>query len=416
VKSLEEQEQNEFILITDARMLYMPEFHSYLQSIREELSFVVTVNRNGEIRFLECIKGNLRVLSTAKMDLEEALYTSPVSMPSRRNYIDHEKPAFFSYDPPPLLFPKSGKMEMSGRFIAMDELGVIVVTKSQRVLLIRDKDHGAIELLNCIEKGTYVFGWNDADDCYILVRNLQKPLEKLYKIVLSTGEISSFEFTLKIPIVRHAFFNFAFLYLRTDLALYEFDCTKFTLSKGLPLRNLDQEFKGSMTRMAELLSIPTLNKFLGVSWLPYNIMYKIKSIGVTDDQKLQLGNYTLTLYGPNMDIKLMENTSKKTITRTFKDLKPVKLVNNKQIKSTSYTWRDGSELIADSRGMLHLRSSDKTVPEFTIVAVTQANTACWASDGKVTGSGYFLHQRELEWIPTTDFYKQYIKRFIDKLV
>jgi len=415
VKSREEQEQNEFILITDARMLYMPEFHSYLQTIRQELSFVVTVDRNGEIRFLECIKGNLRVLSTAKMDLEEALYRAPVIMRPKRTYIDHEKPAFFSYSPAPLLFPKSSKMEMNGRFMVMDEEAAIVITKTQRVLLIRDKDHGAIELLNYIEKGTYVFGWNDADDCYILVRNLQKPVEKLYKIFLPTGDITSFEFTFKIPLVRDAFFNLAFLYLKTDLALYEFDCSKFTLSKGLPVRNLEQELSGSRARIAELHSIPALHKFLE-AWVPYSIMYKLKAIGVTDDHKLQLGNYTLTLYGPDMNIRLAENNTKKTITRTFKDFKPVKLVSNKQIKCNSYTWRDGSEIIADSRGFLHLRSSDKSLPEITIVAITSVNTACWSSDGKVTGSGYFLHMRELEWIPTTDFYKNYIKRFIDKLV
>jgi len=281
--------------------------------------------------------------------------------------------------------------------------------------LIRDKDHGAIELLNYIEKGTYVFGWNDADDCYILVRNLQKPVEKLYKIFLPTGDITSFEFTFKIPLVRDAFFNLAFLYLKTDLALYEFDCSKFTLSKGLPVRNLEQELSGSRARIAELHSIPALHKFLE-AWVPYSIMYKLKAIGVTDDHKLQLGNYTLTLYGPDMNIRLAENNTKKTITRTFKDFKPVKLVSNKQIKCNSYTWRDGSEIIADSRGFLHLRSSDKSLPEITIVAITSVNTACWSSDGKVTGSGYFLHMRELEWIPTTDFYKNYIKRFIDKLV
>ena len=415
VRSLEEQEQNEFILITDARMLYMPEFHGYLQSIRKELSFVVTVNRNGEIRFLECIKGNLRVLSTAKMDLEEVLYSAPVIKP-KRTYIDHEKPGFFSYTPAPLLFPKLNNMQLEGRFIAMEDRGAIVITKTQRVLFIKDNHHGAIELLNFIEKGNYVFGWDDHDDCYILVRNSQKPVEKIYKINLSTWEINTFEFSFKIPFVRKAFFDFSWLYLETDLALYQFDCGKFQLSKGLPLRNLDHEQYSAGARIAEMLSMSALNKFIP-TWVPYTVLYKLKVIAVTEDHKLQLGNNTLTLFGPTMDIRISvsENRQRQTLTRTFNEFKSVRLLPNKQIKFNSYTWRDGSAIITDSRGFLHLKSSDKSLPEITIVAITGVNTACWASDGKVAGSPHFLGERNENWIPTTDFYKHYIKPFIDRL-
>ena len=166
--------------------------------------------------------------------------------------------------------------------------------------------------------------------------------------------------------------------------------------------------------MAELLSMQALNKFIP-TWSSYTVMYKLKVIGVTEDYKLQLGNSTLTLLGPMMDIRINEKAPKKLVTRTFNEYKSLKLLPNKQIKFNSYTWLDGSEIIADSRGFFHLRSSDKSLPEITIVAVTGVDTACWSSDGKMTGSRHFIGEKNENWIPTTEFYTRYIKRFIDRL-
>jgi hypothetical protein len=52
------------------------------------------------------------------------------------------------------------------------------------------------------------------------------------------------------------------------------------------------------------------------------------------------------------------------------------------------TWRDGSRAYLDSRGLLHLRSSDSAVPELTLV-LTEGTMAGWCADRGLFGPAYF---------------------------
>ena len=55
------------------------------------------------------------------------------------------------------------------------------------------------------------------------------------------------------------------------------------------------------------------------------------------------------------------------------------------------TWNDGSRVWIDSRGLLHLRSSDRSIPEATFLLV-EGSVAAWISDGRMFGSYYFVNQ------------------------
>jgi hypothetical protein len=52
---------------------------------------------------------------------------------------------------------------------------------------------------------------------------------------------------------------------------------------------------------------------------------------------------------------------------------------------------DGSRIVLDSRGLLHLKSSDASLPELTIV-MTEGATSGWRSDGEWWGNRYFIDQ------------------------
>lgn len=55
----------------------------------------------------------------------------------------------------------------------------------------------------------------------------------------------------------------------------------------------------------------------------------------------------------------------------------------------STEWADGSRAILDSRGLLHLQSSDPSIPEVTLVLYDD-NVAGWCADGRMWGSVYFV--------------------------
>ena len=51
-------------------------------------------------------------------------------------------------------------------------------------------------------------------------------------------------------------------------------------------------------------------------------------------------------------------------------------------------WDDGSRAYLDSRGLLHLKSSDPTIPELTLV-LCDGTMAGWCADGRMFGPAYF---------------------------
>jgi hypothetical protein len=52
------------------------------------------------------------------------------------------------------------------------------------------------------------------------------------------------------------------------------------------------------------------------------------------------------------------------------------------------TWRDGSQIYLDSRGLLHLRSSDQAIPEATLVLASGGITG-WSADGMIWGNQFY---------------------------
>lgn len=76
-------------------------------------------------------------------------------------------------------------------------------------------------------------------------------------------------------------------------------------------------------------------------------------------------------------------------------------------------WKDGSRALIDSRGLLHLQSSDSLVPEASLV-LTDHEVAAWTNDGRVLGSQYYLSSTAVPWT-VTEFFKQVLNPFVERL-
>ena len=68
---------------------------------------------------------------------------------------------------------------------------------------------------------------------------------------------------------------------------------------------------------------------------------------------------------------------------------PLKLPNTSTYELQEARWPDGSRAFLDSRGLLHLKSSDRALPEISFV-LANAPSAFWTSDGRMAGAGFFL--------------------------
>lgn len=418
INELPAEDQNEFILITEERMMHEQAFLESLIKIKESLSFIVTVRRTGEIQFLECIKGNTRVLNTAKLPLEELLFThtrQKVTTPKPENLLE---PAFISQTPAPLLFPKVriGTTKLQKYF--MGEKGLVVINETQRVLRLTSASKGARELLPYIEKGYYTFGWDRADLLYIAIYNWQRKFLKIYEINLSSSDVRAINLSDRVVDPGSVAYldKENFFLLHNGAIRSWFDCAKWEVV-NMETYAAERDKPDART-VAAIPPLDNADKYLERGGGYYSTMYTIRDMFITDKGKLVLGSYTLDVDDAGL-IRLWENSHmyggaparySKVVATHYK------FVPNKQVKFTLRTWEDGSEAIIDSRGFLHLRSSDKNIPEITIVLITGTQTACWAADGVgvTAGSLYFIDDNAPH-ISVHEFYRKYLQPFIDRL-
>jgi hypothetical protein len=77
-------------------------------------------------------------------------------------------------------------------------------------------------------------------------------------------------------------------------------------------------------------------------------------------------------------------------------------------------WPDGSCAFLDSRGLLHLQSSDRSIPEVTIALAESNSLPVWASDGSIAGPDFFTGERATSpgMVAKID---EYIRRFVAQI-
>lgn len=415
IKELGGEADTEFVFISMNSNLLQPAFAAAYASVRDQLNFVVTVDRSGEFSFSEVKKGRNKLLNTARFDLDEILFPKGHSI-IRADKISSNMPEFLLQSPPPLLFPKVRIGLKQGNLFYEVSKGTVAVTETWRLLYILPGNKGADELLSFIEKGTYYFAWDDEGKLQILVYQHSLSGFKLYSIDPLTHSVKSAAIPGEITGVRNVVFNNRKFYVETGTASFAISCSSFEIVEKRDAGAFEQVF---LFQKGLNIIHPGVNAYTYNLQQHFNVMFKVKDVYVNKDGKLALGNYALIQrgWGAHKEIRVIENVYKTEGTCYAKDMGMHRLyLSNRKIKFSVRRWPDGSEAVIDSRGLVHLRSADSTIPEITFVIITGGASACWASDGAITGNDYFLRDYRSGFITEDVFYERYIQRFIDKLL
>ncbi len=402
--------KHEFIFITHARLLHNPAFYASFAKVKQMLSFIVTVTDIGELYLYECINGISKLISNAKIDVDELL-AAPQKPKIKRDNI--ELPAFLTLIPSPLYFPAIRvKFDPEKIFVNQDP-GIILINETQRVFLFNIGNKAAIEILSYIEKGTYTFGISSSNEINILVSNQQRKLLKLYKINSINFEKQATDLPFEIQFAVKAAFKENKFYIEGIHGAYVYDCIAGVVidkaQKGafdimMPPRGIINQEEQKRTEFHRHFNNPDI------------VFYRLKNMHINDAGKLVLGKHELFARN-RMHISFKENQSKSGITKEAKlteaTLNPLQ---NKNLAFNVWVWDDGSEAIVDPRGFLHLKSSDIHLPEITIVLVLGRETACWASDNSACGSPYYINEKTTIIKNAEVFYNEYIQKFINRLI
>ena len=403
--------QREYILVTHRQTMQHIDFQQTIASSKQQLSFALLVDSEGDLQFAQYTKGNKKILRNTKYDLEELLFPVPFKNTNEK-FNNKELPAILYSNPQPLYYPSAG-IRLHKKNAAIISFGVIIgVTEIQRLLYWKSSTTGAIELLDYIEDGIYHFESHE-EKIFILVYNNLKKLSKYYAFDLVNHTNTQVDFSEHIPHIEEVRFHENQFLIKVKMEHNIDYCLIDCLQNKLIQRPEDH------TRIENIFftknfSVQDLNFHKKTINNGYSTLQQLSTIGINDDGVLCIGSRQIILHQNTM-IKITAKNKNKAVVRNRIPFTLRPSASSTLIKYRQAEWSDGSSAIIDSRGILSFRSSQPDITEFSILLILGKVTACWAADGTVTGSNYFTDTDNPSSIPPKDFYNNYIQPFIDSI-
>jgi hypothetical protein len=406
----ENQEKSTCFLITAEELMQQTEFRQTVVRLQAKLSYLITVNRNGQFRLFQYNKGQKKLCSAAILNPEELLF-NPATTPVKSDVsLPEQLPEILRRNPLPLRFPASRLKRLTNNNALLPSQGVVCITSDQRMLYWQDKTKGAIELCGFIEKGNYSFGADDPSQVYVLINNPNR--EHIYLHIFSTSDTG------------YAMYN---TYLSTG------DCNIIYLNKYFHIQHASglHAICGATGETTAPISLPVFNKNFTATALAsqqnlnsvfrfinkgYNTISRIEAIYTNDAGKLVIGNRYL-----QVDHYRRLKLSTSTMEINKEKLRSIVISSfphpaNPNIIFTQFACPGGVTAIADSRGLLHLQTDDQSLPEVTLTMITDILLTGWVSDDTYCGNSYFMHDAPAAAIMEPAlFYTHYIEPYIERL-
>lgn len=424
---------HDYLLVTGAEAMHDTDFQATFSDVRTRLRFLAVLHRDGRLEFFEYINGHRKLLFSPKFDLQSLLFPqggkrlpeADVAAGPLRTDKGLLIPAFFHQNPPPLRFPARGMKGVKKRALLHPEEGMTAVTRHNRVLHWDLAGLGARELLFGMEPAeNYHLAYGSGGQIYILairnsgywsklyhfvpVHNTDKPQEAQHFLA------GSIDFTQVMGVLNAAFFDGDRLAVHRwgrgkKSGAFYFHCLTGE-EEPCPLTQ-EEIVAASDAYWQQDLDEQKLSAYYKTN---FRSIISARYIGLDlKNRRLKIDQYALVGRGSNNLLWAQnEGYNSEQGVRLVPDVHPL----NPKVKLLTRTWRDGSQATLDSRGLLHLRSSNPMLPEATILAVTDFPLSWWTSDGRLgsTHPYFFIRSESGSW-GAVEFYQQYLEAFIEQL-
>lgn len=402
-KNQSKQEETENVWITTEHVFKEKAFLEHLSFLQQALDYLITVNRQSDLQFYQLNFGKRKLLNSLKLDLKEHLFAQKKI--HKKTQIHKELPAFFHGEKSPLYLPTPSVKFTKWNTIRLSNGAVISITNN-RMLLWSSPHHGAVELVRNVEEGIYYFGENN-EKAYILIHD--KKLVKWYEIDVLRQSVSSRNYSEEIQIqYRGVNFKDKYFFIGGHPDSFLIDCETQEVIKG-PYNEVIKMI-GTLGAYSNRLDIRKIKDQVNPG---YSTLQKPKRVYIGTSGYLTMGGHQLQISDKQLQFVSKTFGKNKLIYPTEK-IEKTGVLSNANIKFCRSVFADGSEAIVDSRGLLHLRSSNKKLPETTIALIVGQATGAWTMDGMACGSTYFgIHTTSSSQSET--FYKLYIQAFIDEI-
>jgi hypothetical protein len=121
-----------------------------------------------------------------------------------------------------------------------------------------------------------------------------------------------------------------------------------------------------------------------------NLRYRFKSIGIDLAGNLALESRKghLLVFEVRQGLPVIASRQGSA---DLRDLQPFDSIDHfdRNYRLWEAVWPDGSRAVLDSRGLLHLRSSDESIPQFTLV-LSEGELSGWTATKRCWGNAYYV--------------------------
>ena len=375
--------------------------------------YLLSINREGDLHLHELIKGQRKPLSTARFDLEELLFSQQII--SNKNLIQADAPAIMKLDRFPFFYPASKLKFDVKHLFELKKNEVIAITHDYRLLYWNNKDQGADELISSLEKGIYHVGFDSNTDLFLLVvRN--NGLHTLYNINVVHQTTAVIKISQALSGIKEVAYDNERFYIKNDESVYSLDVKTGKIHPGKDLGGILKQLIDKQ-KLRTKSSISHIKKLVNNG---YGTINNAKTLFLNQDKQLVIGKLKLTFLSSSYELRLEEMSGDRfnqyELQTAQKSEITLSSFPNPHIRFLSFEWKDGSKAIVDSRGLLHLQSSDKSLPQISLILINGKPLAGWAADGTVSGTDYFIKPGSLRRINQAQFYSEYIDPYIKTIL
>jgi hypothetical protein len=394
--------KDKFIFITGTHYKNDAQFMQSFAQVKDKIDYLVEVSREGNISLYATRGKQHKLINKALIDLHATLLRSNTS--HQQKNILKGLPAMLSQIAWPLLFPSS-KIKIKNEVVYKFGTSVALLTLDRRLLCWTDKDKGAMEWVDHVEAGECSWG-KSTEFLYLLISNSQTNTIKIYQVDLVQQNVIVHTIDDIRP-VTVCYHNDMF-HAVTLNSVVSIDPCNGTVVSGI----LNKQDVQQLISTAHFKVLNGIKKMINNG---YSVINSVKNIYVNSLGHLFIDQRELKLdqHGRHLSFKANDLNAIEWIKPVKQQVMEVPHLPN--IKFTKFSWEEGSEAVMDSRGLLHLKSADESLPEITIILVIEKTIACWCADGKITGSPYFIESSQKDIMLAADFYNLYIQRFINSI-
>ncbi len=386
----------ECLFVSSEENFHSPDFQAVWVKMKNPPSMLALIGEGGVINVYRTIRHHRKLLSTATYDVQDLLAHKPGVRQHSTNSTD--LPAIFHQPEMPLYFPWINRGADKDKDCRLQDGDMVRVTFDSRLMFSSIGDQSAVEILPYVETGKYYFGFNKRDKLLSVLIAVRNRTYVRYIVDMSTRKLVEYT-ELKQPVT---------------------DADKVTFKKGMFC------FEGSHSSAIAAFGsngsanesdylVPFIVPKTGLVRINYSVYSNPDILYVTTSGKLGIGKMFMQLLPDNGGFRLTQGKEEK-VTAAQKAEKKIYFNNNHKVWLWKYLWDNGSITWMDSRGFMHFRSVDHSIPEITIVTITGKVTAAWVSNGFVFGNSNFHQLKKNETVGTVEeFWEKYWQPLIKSL-